>query len=91
MTSLMIKRFSASPKGQLRFCIEAVKQNKYNDFIRDTFIELVSRNENCILGCAELPILFDKYRDFIDCKSIHIYDPLSITLTNARNEYLMLL
>lgn len=40
----------------LRDCIEAVKQDKYSDKVRDTFKDLVNRYEACILGCTELPI-----------------------------------
>ena len=47
--------------GLLRKCIEAVKQNNYIDEIKDIFCELVERQKTCILGCTELPILYEKY------------------------------
>ena len=41
----------------LRECIEAVKQKKYSENVRKTFLDLVNRYDTCILGCTELPIL----------------------------------
>lgn len=69
----------------LRECIEAVKQNKYTNEIKETFLELVNRYDSCILGCTELPILYEKYKDEIICKNI--YDPLLIGLQKLKEEY----
>lgn len=69
----------------LRECIEAVKQNKYTNEIKETFLELVNRYDSCILGCTELPILYKKYKDEIVCKNI--YDPLLIGLQKLKEEY----
>lgn len=69
----------------LRECIEAVKQNKYTNEIKETFLELVNRYDSCILGCTELPILYEKYKDEIVCKNI--YDPLLIGLKKLKEEY----
>ncbi|WP_029233784.1 aspartate/glutamate racemase family protein [Butyrivibrio sp. VCB2006] len=71
--------------NKLRDCIEAVKINKYPDRIEKTFLELVNRHANCILGCTELPILYEKYKAAINCTNI--YDPLYIALNNVRLEY----
>ena len=70
--------------GLLRKCIEAVKQNKYSDEIRDIFLELVSRSDACILGCTELPILYEMYGKDIDKK---IYDPLLLGVQKLKEEY----
>ena len=43
----------------LRECIEAVKQNCYCAEIEQSFLNIISRHKNCILGCTELPILAD--------------------------------
>lgn len=42
----------------LRECIESVKQNKYSDRTRKLFLDLMNRNDACVLGCTELPILY---------------------------------
>ncbi len=69
---------------KLRDCIEAVKQNKYSDEVKSIFIELANRYNNCILGCTELPILYEKYSKQI--KS-NIYDPLYMALQHIHEEY----
>lgn len=48
--------------GLLRKCIEAVKQNKYSDEIKCLFNRLMHRYKiPYILGCTELPILYERY------------------------------
>ena len=71
--------------GNLRKCIEAVKQNKYTDEVKKIFIELVERYDSCILGCTELPILYDLYKD--DIKTQNIYDPLLLGLLKLKGEF----
>jgi aspartate racemase len=68
-----------------RECIEAVKQNKYNESVKSTFLDLVNRYNCCILGCTELPILYEKYKNEITCKNI--YDPLLLGLLELKKEY----
>lgn len=69
----------------LRECIEAVKQNNYNDDVKEKFIKLVNQHDNCILGCTELPILYEKYRkDIIIDK---VYDPLLLGLLKLKEEF----
>ena len=70
----------------IRECIEAVKQNKYNENTKKIFVELVNRHDTCILGCTELPILYDKYKSDI-AKSKKIYDPLLLVLKRLKEEY----
>ncbi len=69
----------------LRDCIEAVKQNKYTDEIEKCFASLVNRYDACILGCTELPILYEKYHAAIQCGKI--YDPLLIAIQVLKEEY----
>ena len=69
----------------LRNCIEAVKQNKYSDDVKVVFDNLVNRYDACILGCTELPILYEKYSDVVRCK--HIYDPLLLGVKKMKEEY----
>ena len=70
---------------KLRECIEAVKQNNYSESIKKTFIELVNRYDNVILGCTELPILYDKYKENINVKKI--YDPVMLGLKKIKEDY----
>ena len=71
--------------ADLRTCIEAVKQDKYTDEAKRLFLELVNRYDACILGCTELPILYEKYAGEITCA--RIYDPLFIALGELKAEY----
>ena len=69
----------------LRKCIESVKQDKYSEDVRESFIKLMSESDMpYILGCTELPILYEKYHKDICTK---IYDPLQITLEKLKGEY----
>lgn len=70
----------------IRQCIEAVKQNMYNEDTKNIFVELVNRYDTCILGCTELPILYVKYKSDI-AKSKKIYDPLLLVLKILKEEY----
>lgn len=68
----------------LRNCIEAVKQNKYSDEVKKSFQELMDEYDvPIILGCTELPILYEKYKDGID---VTVYDPLLIALKKLKEE-----
>ena len=71
--------------GLLRECIEAVKQNKYTDVVKENFLRLLEGHINCILGCTELPIMYEKYREYISSRNI--YDPLLLGLKKIRSEY----
>lgn len=82
-----IKCLVPEPKeyGLRRECIEAVKQNKYTDEIQNKFSTLVNRYDSCILGCTELPILYEKYIDAVQCEEV--YDPLLLALQKLKKEY----
>ena len=71
--------------ASLRQCIEAVKQNKYDEETRQIFAEFCSRGSACILGCTELPILYDRCRDLVSANQI--FDPLYIALQKIHQEY----
>ena len=71
--------------GLLRKCIEAVKQNNYTDEIKSIFLELIERQNSCILGCTELPILYEKYKQNIPERNI--YDPVLLGLRKLKEEY----
>lgn len=71
--------------SQIRECIEAVKRNEYSQRVKEIFLNLVKDSNACILGCTELPVLYDMYRDEVECKKI--YDPILISLEMLRKEY----
>lgn len=68
----------------LRKCIEAVKQNKFTEEIKTIFIDLVGRYDACILGCTELPVLYEMYK--IDICTNNIYDPLLLGIQKLKEE-----
>ena len=43
------------------------------------------RSGVCVLGCTELPILYEKYRDL--CSDVRVYDPMYIALSRIRKEF----
>ncbi len=69
----------------LRKCIEAVKQDEYSEEIEKIFCDLMSRHNNYILGCTELPILYEKYKDKIEVN--YVYDPILIVLKKLKREF----
>ena len=69
----------------LRDVIEAVKQNDYNEEIENKFLSLINRDKYVILGCTELPILYEKYHDGIKIEKA--YDPLKLALEKLQKEY----
>ena len=69
----------------LRKCIEAVKQCRYSEEIKSLFLELIERYDTCILGCTELPVLYEKYVSSASHKKV--YDPLLITLQELKKEF----
>ena len=70
--------------AKLRKCIEAVKQNRYTVEVKSIFEELMSRDNNIILGCTELPVLYDRYMNDFNGKA---YDPCRIALKKIKKEY----
>ena len=69
----------------LRNVIEAVKQDNYTIETKKEFLSLVNRSKYIILGCTELPILYNKYLD--DIKIDKAYDPLKLALEALQKEY----
>lgn len=70
---------------RLRECIEAVKRDQYNDAVRAAFAKLIHRGSVCVLGCTELPILYEKYREL--CSDVRVYDPMYMALSRIRKEF----
>ena len=71
---------------RLRDCIEAVKRDQYNAAVRIMFSELVHKGRACVLGCTELPILYERYKDL--CSDVPVYDPIHMTLARIHREYI---
>ena len=68
----------------MRDCIEAVKQNKYSRWVKEKFLSLINGYDYIILGCTEMPILYDKYKKYAKCKKA--YDPLELALKTIKKE-----
>ena len=75
---------------KLRLCIEAVKQNKYTEEVKDTFVDFFSNKDSVILGCTELPILFERFKQTIlsQNENLTVYDPLFLAIQCAKEKYL---
>ena len=74
-----------SEYGKLRECIEAVKQHKSLDSVKQLFLDLTNRYDSCILGCTELPILYKEFSKEVSCRNI--YDPLLLAVKKLKVEY----
>lgn len=70
---------------KIRYCIESVKQNLFTKETKEYFAELTDKYDTIILGCTELPILYERCYDVI--KNKRIYDPIEITLKKIKKEY----
>jgi aspartate racemase len=53
--------------------------------VRALFGKLINRHECCILGCTELPVLYEKYIDDVNCRKV--YDPLMMVMQILKAEY----
>lgn len=69
----------------IRDCIEAVKQDIYTKEIKSNFLTMISRHTHCILGCTELPVLYEMYADEVVCNKV--YDPILIALQKLKREF----
>lgn len=63
---------------ELRVFIEAVKQNKITDDIIADFTDYIDKapSQCVVLGCTELPVLYDLAKERLKPSSKRIYDPL---------------
>lgn len=70
-----IKSPSEEEFENLRFFIEAVKQNKITSDVLDKFVKYIEdiESDSIILGCTELPIIYSLCKEKINKK---IFDPL---------------
>lgn len=70
---------------KLRMCIEAIKQNCIEDSVIDIFSEFIYKHENILLGCTELPILYN-YCNIADSNK-KIYNPAKIVINRLKKIY----
>ena len=65
---------------EIRYFIECVKQNKYDNELKDRFLRFLGRYDvdNIILGCTEFPVLL-RYID-IGEGIYNFYDPLTYAI-----------
>lgn len=76
--------------GELRYFIEAVKQNKINKIVLkrlEAFLSGLS-SKNLVLGCTEFPVLINRMYD-LDRK-YRIFDPLESALKFLHHQYQMM-
>lgn len=71
----------------LRSFIESVKQDKITEEVKNSFIEFVRHSgaEGIILGCTELPVLYDKCNERLG--GIKFFDPMMIALKKLQMEF----
>lgn len=74
---------------ELRYYIEAVKQNHLTDRCIDDFAAFIKRQPTDILllGCTEFPVLFEKVRNRQELSQIRVFDPLESALKQLRQDF----
>ncbi len=74
---------------KMRRLIEAVKQDKITDSVKEEFLQMLTGcgYQNIVLGCTEFPVLYDKIRERLDGTGISIYDPLETVLSLLTTQY----
>lgn len=65
---------------EIRYFIECVKQNKYDNELKDSFLRFLGRYDvdNIILGCTEFPVLLRHIN--MDKGIYNFYDPLTYAI-----------
>lgn len=73
---------------QLRYFIEAVKQNKITSEVIDEFVNMICsyNHQNIILGCTEFPILYNDAAKYLVTSGINVYDPLEYIIKKIKEE-----
>ena len=75
----------------IKECVETIKR----DGVKEVYVlgtegtidslDLTNRADTCILGCTELPIIYEKYKDGVTCRKV--YDPLMLGVLRLKKEY----
>ena len=78
-----------SAYGELRFLIEAVKQDQINDEALDRFIALVNRQKapHVVLGCTEFPLLRARLPGRENSLRVTLHDPLRSVIEALKRDY----
>ena len=77
--NIEIEKTQESEFAEIRKWIEAVKTSNINEETIKSFIEKINSEEckNVVLGCTELPILYNKCKEKINTS---VFDPLESTI-----------
>lgn len=66
-----------SQRVKIRDIIEDIKQNKITQKTKQDFVALVlQQSPVVVLGCTELPIIYEQTKELFDSKDIMVFDPL---------------
>jgi len=70
--------------SRIRYFIEAVKKNDYNDDVADDFLHFISKYnvKDVVLGCTEFPALVNEFKKKSPSygEVYNFYDPLEVAL-----------
>lgn len=88
-TEINLKKPSRDIFEEIRYLIEAVKNNIIDDFVLDRYIDLLLKfkSNNIILGCTEFPILYESAKSRIDSLGLKIWDPLEYAIIELTSAY----
>lgn len=75
--NIKVNKPKESEYSQMRKWIESVKTCKITEEVLDDFVAKINASENAILGCTELPILYNMCKERINVK---VFDPLESTI-----------
>lgn len=86
---LQVKCPCVSEYAEIRELIEAVKQDRISDAVKEKFLRLLKEcgYGNIILGCTEIPVLYDLTRKAAGEAGIKVYDPLEAVLSLLKVRY----
>ena len=81
-SSIKVDKLNKNDYEIFREWIEAVKQDKITDEVLDSFVSYINEvsTDTVILGCTELPILYEKVENRIKKR---VYDPLQIVINKV--------
>ncbi len=70
---------------EIRKYIESVKQQRITKEVKQDFINFVNNidDDNVVLGCTELPVIYGECRDYIEKK---VYDPLEFVIEELKEK-----
>lgn len=74
---------------KMRRLIEAVKQDRITDPIKEGFRQMLKDcgYQNIVLGCTEFPVLYDMIRKETEQAGMRVFDPLETVLLFLKERY----